>query len=214
MGSDARRLPRLTPRQRNALLLLAAIAVFVTLINLPATEAPRPALPPELIGEPDLYMRDATILQHDENGELRYRMHAREARHFDARAVTIVDWPRVTLFRPGEPPWHLRAERGDVRTLMHADGTQEEVVDLRDDVEILQQGDDARFFVLATDAMQLYPNRRYAESDRPVIIESNAGTTTGVGFRAALDVGTFEVGADSVERVHTVVYPQHAREGR
>jgi lipopolysaccharide export system protein LptC len=197
----------MSPARRNWILLLIAATAFMVLFRLPDVERPTPALPPELAGEPDLYLRDVVILQHEEDGSVRYRMRAYEVRHFETLGLTSLQAPRLTLYRGDEPPWHLQAERGDVRVLMHPDGTQEEVVYLRDDVEVQQQANDERFLLLTTDVLHLYPDRRYAETDRAVMIQTNAGHTQGVGLRADLIPGVFVLGADSPDRVHTVVLP-------
>jgi lipopolysaccharide export system protein LptC len=201
----------MTPARRNWILILIAAVAFALLFNLPRTQRPPQELPPELLGEPDLYMRDAVIVQHEKDGSVRYRMHAHEIRHFEALGTTAVESPRLTVYRGDEPPWHLRAEHGDIRVLLHADGTQEEVVYLRDDVELMQEERDARYLVLTTELLHMYPNRRYAETDRAVMIESNAGRTHGVGLRAELVPGLFVLGAESGERVHTVVLPPQFR---
>ncbi len=188
-------------------LLLAAVAFFA-LFNLPRTPTTVDDLPPELLGEPDLYMRGADIVQHDADGDIRYRLLAEEVRHFDRPALTQLEQPRLTLFRVAEPPSHGRALRGVLRMHERTDGNTEEVLELLDDVVLVQEQPKGRHTTLTTNLLHIYPDRRYAETDRPAMIVSDAGRTEGVGLRADLVSGLFDLGTDSDERVLTIVHPR------
>jgi lipopolysaccharide export system protein LptC len=60
---------------------------------------------------------------------------------------------------------------------------------------------------LTTDALYVYPDRRYAETDRPVMIDTNSGRTTAVGLKGDLSRGLLQLFSAADAKVHTIVLP-------
>ena len=61
---------------------------------------PPGAPPPELAGEPDIYMESAVISQFQADGSLHYRLVAQQVRTFDADRHTVLVGPRLHLVQP------------------------------------------------------------------------------------------------------------------
>ena len=210
---------------RGHLLILAigvAIVVFASLGEKPAEpaggrilEAPRADA--RDLGEPDLYMETAEISQFASDGELAYRIRAFSIIHYPEADRTLLDAPRLTLYREEEAPWEVSALSGriiggagllDAGLLSGTAAAQsgQETVELQDDVVVQRRRPGEGFIELHTEALTLFPGREYAETERPVIIDTQSGRTTAEGLRANLGAGTIALGAPP-RRVRTTIFP-------
>ena len=80
-----------------------------------------------------------------------------------------------------------------------------ETVEL-DDVVVQRRRPGEGFIELHTEALTLFPGREYAETERPVIIDTQSGRTTAEGLRANLGAGTIVLGTPP-RRVRTTIFP-------
>jgi len=169
------------------------------------------------LGEPDLYMETAEISQFAGDGELAYRIRAFSIVHYPEADHTLLDAPRLTLYREDEAPWEVSALSGRVvggTGLLDAGllpGTEaaepgRETVELQDDVVVQRRRPGEGFIELHTEALTLFPGREYAETERPVIIDTQSGRTTAEGLRANLAAGTIALGTPP-RRVRTTIFP-------
>ncbi len=168
-----------------------------------------PPLPGEAAGpggEPDFFMEGATVDQYRPDGTLEYRLTSDDIRHFSEQALTRLQRPALTLYRPGGRPWNARALEGDLRRPPR--GAPEEELELRDDVVLEQNRGDGAFLRLTTSRLKIYPGRQYAESDRDVMIDSHVGRTTATGLEGDLQLGLLTFLSSGSEPVHTVLQPQ------
>jgi LPS export ABC transporter protein LptC len=164
----------------------------------------RLTLPEALLDEPDLYVRDTQIQQFATDGQLAYELRAGEARIYEAAGLALLEEPRLTIYRPPEPPWQMRARHGrlDVSDLGAAE--QRERLQLSDAVELYQREADGGFLRLRTNYLDIYPNQQYALSNQTVIIDSDAGRTTATGLLARLAPGLFLIG--EVARIESAAF--------
>lgn len=169
------------------------------------------------LGEPDLYMETAEISQFAGDGELAYRIRAFSIVHYPEADHTLLDAPRLTLYREDEAPWEVSALSGRVvggtglldAGLLPGTETAEpgrETVELQDDVVVQRRRPGEGFIELHTEALTLFPGREYAETERPVIIDTQSGRTTAEGLRADLAAGTIALGTPP-RRVRTTIFP-------
>ena len=199
-------------------IILALGVLLIVLAGLGEDERPAPetdaiAGRSAELGEPDLLMDTAEISQFSASGALAYRIRAISIVHYPDADHTLLEAPRLTLYRPGEPPWEVSAERGRIiggSALLDA-GTgprsvSSETVELADDVVVQRQRPGEGFIALRTEALTLYPAREYAETRRPVIIDTESGRTTAEGLRANLEAGTLDLGSQA-RRVRTTLFP-------
>ncbi len=169
---------------------------------------PPEGLPPELEGEPDLYMESAVISQFQDNGTLQYRLTAQQVRTFDAdRQAELVN-PNLSLHSPAAPPWEISARRGQLHGWRDGMDGRDAVLVLSGDV-VLRQTDPQRGFTrMRTAELRVRPEPRYAETERDVMIETEAGRTVAQGLKADLERRILNLQAGADGPVHTIVLPE------
>ncbi len=177
---------------------LIVLVTWESLDSLPPQSFPR--APEE---EPDFYMEGADISQFDELGQLRYRMRAERVAHYAARNVTELAAPHLILFEEQRTPWEVSSIGGTIHHEVGESGSRE-VVELVDEVKLERHAPEGDFIEVTTNALTLYPERKYAETEEAVIIESHTGRTTAQGLSADLEAGQLTL----YSGVHTVVLPE------
>ena len=164
--------------------------------------------PPELAGEPDTYMESAVISQFQDDGTLQYRLAAQQVSTFDGDRHTRLVGPDFSLYSPPAPPWRVSAREGDLYGLRDGDDERDGLLVLNGDV-VLHQTDPGRgFTTVRTDELTVHPEPRYAETERDVMIETEAGRTFAQGLKADLERRILNLQADADGPVHTIVSPE------
>ncbi len=169
---------------------------------------PPGAPPPELAGEPDIYMESAVISQFQADGSLHYRLVAQQVRTFDADRHTVLVGPDFTLYSPTAPPWRVSAHRGDLHGFGDGGGQGDGVLLLSGEVVLHQTDPERGFTTVRTAELRVHPEPQYAETERDVMIESEAGRTFAQGLRADLERRILNLQADADGPVHTIVLPE------
>ena len=164
--------------------LVVVLALAVGYWNIrPASFTPQTVQAPL---QPDFFMDNPHIRQLNEQGQPVYDLVSERAAHQVDSDVTELDEPRLQYYREGEQqPWHMRARYGEVS----ANGEQ---VALSQNVIIEQPLDGQATRRLLTPALDVYPRRDYAETDRSVKIEAG-GVTTATGMKAYFNDGRIEL---------------------
>ncbi len=160
---------------------------------------------PVSAGEPDLFMEKAAITQYGDDGTVRYRLLSSEVRHYEEDRITRLVAPTMTLYRAPQPPWFARSKEGLVHDTDTIDGKRDEVILLRDDVHLEQQ--EPNRIEISTPTLYVYPDREFAETDQPVIIDTTSGRTHAVGMSGDLNTSLLKLSSSASERVHTIVMP-------
>ena len=186
---------------------LAAALVFA-FVFLPSEGPPAPDLPPELRDEPDVYIDGAVITQFRADGGIRYRVESDEIRQYERDGVATLDRPRLDLHRPAESPWRVTAERGALRSVPGPSGAPEDELLLRGNVVLRRDLGGGATIVLTTALLYLYPERQYARTDQPVMIEAPARRSTAAGFEGDLERGWMRLSSAPGQRVHIVAAPR------
>ena len=162
--------------------------------------------PPELAGEPDLYMEGAVISQFQDDGTLQYRLAAQQVRSFDAIGHTHLVGPDFSLYSPPAPPWRVSAREGDLYGLREGADGQDGVLVLSGDVVLHQTDPERGFTTVRTEELTVHPKPRYAETNRDVMIETEAGRTFAQGLKADLERRILNFQADADGPVHTTYH--------
>ena len=184
-----------------------AAALVFAFVFLGSGETPAPPLPPELQDEPDVYIEGAVISQFAEDGSIRYRIESDEIRQYEQDGLATLDRPVLHLYRPGESPWRVSAERGELRTVVGTGGAPEEQLLLHEDVTLRRALGGGGFLALGTSGLYVYPERQYAHTDRPVMIEAPGRRTTAAGFEGDLLRGWMRLSSAPGQRVHITALP-------
>jgi len=202
----------------------------------------RKPLPPELEGEPDVFMENATITQFSSNGTPKYQLYSQQLRHFEQEHLTRMVEPKMTLYAKQEtstdannkmqgkpnPPWIIQSKHGYIRqrlisaaaapkqTSEIAGSSQltnhQEIVFLRENVKLSRAASSSTGMVLSTQTLYVYPHRQFAETDQPVTIDSRMGRTRAAGFTGDLKTGIFSLTSSKRQRVHTIVLPHQIKQ--
>ncbi len=192
--------------------LLAVGALLLTFYFAPWRVGVAPgALPPELADEPDLFMEGASITQFHDDGSVQYRLAAREIRHFENEGRTRLLAPDLELHHETDPPWRVTSKRGEIRGTAGAPGG--ELVLLRDDVVVQQAGSGTETLTIRCATLDVYPKRKYAESEGDVMIETDVGRTAARGLQADLARGSMKLSSGNDAAVHTIVQPEQFGNG-
>lgn len=134
---------------------------------------------------PSSYIEEARTRQYDEMGQLSYTLDAKLIRYYDkaqsGEADTIIESPELTLFEKGTTNNGLSTTRVSA-DLAEANQTKDQL-ELTGNVVVQQQVSDGTISTLKTDSLFIQPNRRYAETDKPVIIVDPSGKTTATGLK-------------------------------
>ena len=184
--------------------LLAVGALLLTFYFAPwrGTVAPG-ELPPELAGEPDLYMEQARITQFQDDGSIQYRLTALEIRHFEEERFTRLLQPDLELHNDPDPPWRVTSKRGEIHGVAGTAGGEQ--VLLRDSVVVHHAGPDAGYMTIRCDSLDVYPERKYAETEGDVMIDTDVGRTAARGMQADLTRGSLKLSSGTDAAVHTIV---------
>ncbi len=169
------------------------------------------ALPPELADEPDLHMEGATITQFQQDGTLRYRLGAREIRHFEKERFTRLLTPDLELHNESDPPWRITAALGEMHGT--ADTPDGERVLLRKSVVVHRRGTGSDYTTIRCETLDLYPERQYAETRGDVMIDTNIGRTRARGMQADLTRGSMKLSSAPDAAVHTVIQREQFHRG-
>lgn len=162
---------------RRALLIifLVALLVIATTWLSQKSEKPTPSAKQTAAPLADYFIRgfDGTITT--VNGLPSYHLKSGSLIHFAESDIIELSQPNLTVFRPQEEQWLVKADNGR----MEGDGNQ---VTLRGKVLLTQQSK-TQPLQLKTDELLLYPDTQYGETDYPVTISSPNGRVSGVGLK-------------------------------
>ncbi len=139
---------------------------------------------------PDYYINMFTVSAMDDNGHLRYRLHADHMAHYLDDDTASLTRPNMSLFKPDGPVWNASARRGWIGAGQKTVLLQGNVLVWRDPV-VKGSG-----LELQTDELHVTPDKQYAETDKPVTIAQDIGITHAVGMHVYLEQGRMELLAD------------------
>jgi lipopolysaccharide export system protein LptC len=190
---------------------LFAIVVYLA----PWTEDAGDATIPEALkAEPDLYLRNARITQYQHNGLLQYELASEQILHFDDRVSTELTRPHLLLYNDPTHPWDIKAQTGRVELVpvkgRPENDSTEEVVYLSGDVVMDTTNLKSRV-TLRSQAMTIYPDRQFVETDQSVTIDTDIGQTLAQGMQGDLQGGLLKLFSIPGSKVQTTVHPQNLR---
>ena len=184
---------------------LLVVAVGVGIVALVDTTDQLVAPPPFTDGSPDLFIEGGTITTYAESGAVDYRLSATRIEYFRPEDVSYLDAPELVVFNDTEHPWVIAAESGQGRALSGRASTLE----LKNNVAARQERDDGTFTRLSSEAVTVFPDRRVATSEAPVMIETHAYTLRAVGFESNLANGRIKLGSSKEQRGELRVFARN-----
>ena len=147
------------PRKITNTLILALIAVVVAALgywNL-TPDTDRQARQNANDNVIDFYVVGARAVQFQDDGKLHYRMTADKLEHVKSTDITLIEKPKLDLYRGSELPWNVTSQRAEV-----SPGGIE--VELIDDVRIARTDAKNRPTIITSSRMTVIPDKEYALS--------------------------------------------------
>ena len=127
-------------------------------------------------------MEGVNSVQTTEQGSPRFTLHAKSAQQKSSGTV-VLTLPVIVVYRAnGKPSWHIQANRGYTDT--HAD-----VLRLEGHVQLTQLDEESakgEQRVLKTSELLIVIKRRYATTDKPVVMMEGGSQLQATGLRADL----------------------------
>ena len=172
------------PRKITNTLILALIAVVVAALgywNL-TPDTDRQARQNANDNVIYFYVVGARAVQFQDDGKLHYRMTADKLEHVKSTDITLIEKPKLDLYRGSELPWNVTSQRAEV-----SPGGIE--VELIDDVRIARTDAKNRPTIITSSRMTVIPDKEYAQTEQAVRIVAANGVTTAQGMKAYLNDG-------------------------
>ena len=163
--------------------------------------------------EPDVFAQAVEFHQLQPDGSLHYRLRAANIRQYDLDQLTRMAQPQLHLVSAAQPPWDVASRHGYIRKRTSPTGTPEDVVYLREKVELVQSHPENGLVTMRSESFYIYPGREFAETDQDVMIDTQVGRTKAAGLRADLTNGVLNLSSAEHQRVHTIVLPEQFKKG-
>lgn len=178
---------------RNRLTLLFVIALigaFVVVWDLPPGTFTTPTEEAAQKRFPGTYLTNLYTREFNKDGFLSFELNAELAEIFGstgnknrrkkATGITRFQKPKMQFHSPDKPTWHVNGNVG----IAHNNG---EKFELRWGVNIWHLDANGEKTQIKTVKLTLFPDREYAETDKPVTIITAEGTTEAIGMKLYLN---------------------------
>lgn len=161
---------------RRTVIAITAIAAVAAASSWLSKKSREPGAPTaEIPAAPDYFTRDFVAITTGPDGTPQRELKADRMVHLPESDVLELTSPRLTLYEEGSSRWELSARQGQVE-----EGGDR--VRLQGEVRLQQHH--PRPMELATDSLQIYPAREYAETAAPVVVTAPEGRIDAVGMQA------------------------------
>ncbi|NOX49232.1 MAG: LPS export ABC transporter periplasmic protein LptC [Gammaproteobacteria bacterium] len=158
--------------------------------------------------EPDLLGQGVLYNQMHQDGSLHYRLNADSIRQYNDDQITRMTLPILHLNTPNQPPWNIASKQGYIHKRPNPQGVAEDVVYLREDVQMVQIRPSKGQITLRSESFYIYPHRQFAQTNQNVMIDTSVGRTRAAGLVADLTSGVLKLSSNKNQRVHTIVLPE------
>lgn len=140
-----------------------------------------------LFHDPDYYMEDFTSYSMNKDGTLKNKLQAVYMAHYPKNDTTELYNPEMKIFRVGNVPLFIKAEKGWVTD-------ENEIVLLQGKVRMWEVNEDGvTDMQVDTTNVKVLLVEEYAETDQYATIVSRGSTITGTGIRAHFKDSRLEV---------------------
>lgn len=135
----------------------------------------------------DSFMTNVHGIKLDKFGKPHDELFSPNIKHYLTNDSAISEKPLFIFYGKDGPPWHVQAD--------HAKSINgNKLIFLWDNVHIQQlPGPNSRNVTLTTTQMTVYPDRSFAETDKPVTIKQPGSIVHGVGMQADLNKGKVKI---------------------
>jgi lipopolysaccharide export system protein LptC len=172
-------------RNINALIVATAIAVLLYFL-LSYSESGTPPVfstPPEVNRQAEFYINNTRMTQFDEQGILDAMIISEHIEQNPQKNSIDMNLPRISVFNQGKLSWSISADLGSI----YDNG---EIINLEQQVKAVSSD---RLTLLKTPFLVVQPNKKTANTDRPVTLVSHNGVTRAIGLQADLNIKQIEL---------------------
>ncbi len=144
---------------------------------------------------------DIRVKQFDKMGRLTYVLTTPEVRHYPKGNMSVFTKPRILVYRPGQPVWHINALKGKA-----VNGNQK--VMLIGKVLIQQAGNIKNPATeIKTSELSYFPDRQVAFTSKPISLHQPGINVTAIGMRAHLNNHHVQL----LSKIKAVYHPDQRR---
>lgn len=143
----------------------------------------------------DYFMADFETTRFLPGGNRHFHLSAQRLTHYPEPDHARLDEPRITFYpeADNDPPWRVRSANARIEELPDQDGQR---IDFMGDVVITRENRNGNTLSIYTEFLSVYPQRRTASTDDPVLITSAKGEVRSTGMRVDLSGNHIELLAD------------------
>lgn len=161
------------------LFFFSILMALLMILLIDRNEAPDKLPSARTVPLPEYIAVDPVTVQYDSTGAINHHFRGSLFTHYPEKGTTEVLDPEIVLYREKSHPWQVNSKKG----LIYNNG---ETVVLEGSVAIRQQGENSTTELLS-EQLTLTPADKYAQTDKPVIINTALSHTEATGMRAWLD---------------------------
>ncbi len=176
--------------KKNLYLTILLLTVFIgtsILALLTAKKVTHIEQPTVSANSPDFFMTNTTYFKFSHEGNIQNQIKADKITHLDNNNTYLFEKPDILMFTPGEQPWHITANKGKSEQ-------GKSTVYLWHNVKIVRKiGPNNPDFDITTSELTVYPDIKFAETDKPVTIIQSGNTTKAVGAKADFKTGIIKL---------------------
>jgi lipopolysaccharide export system protein LptC len=170
--------------QLSLILLLIIMAILTTWL---ITTSGNIVLPESKPQNPDSLMTLVDAIKFSKTGQPHHIFKSAQLVNYLKNNMTKLKQPFYVFQNETESPWHICADRGKAYNGIDR-------IILNGHIKIQQlPGKNSRNLTLITDQMTFYPNRSFAETDRPVTIKQPGIIIHGIGLEVDLKTGNVKL---------------------
>ena len=135
----------------------------------------------------DFFMTNAAYTKFNLQGHIHNQVYANKITHFADNNVYLFDNPSITMHTINEQPWHITSSKGRSEK-------GKDIIYLWDNVKIIRAaGINNLDFDIATSALDIYPNIKFAQTNKPITIIQSGNITKSVGAQADFKTGVIKL---------------------
>jgi lipopolysaccharide export system protein LptC len=132
--------------------------------------------------DPDFFMQDVVYLQMDDFGKMQNKISTPSLTHYALQSTYVFSYPRIEMLDKNNDLWLITANNGKSIN-------DSETVFFWDNVEIKQFNATATLqkSVITTSAATIYPHRKFAETDQPILFNQGGSVVQSTGAKLDLE---------------------------
>jgi LPS export ABC transporter protein LptC len=132
---------------------------------------------------PDSFAHNVTFTKIDKDGKEQMVFYTPRLVSYQQRDYIEFAKPNITIKKQNGKPWKITADKGN-------SNSSGNIINLLDNVKFQQiQSKPSKTVSVTTSSIKIYIDKKYAVTDKPIVIQQGAFTVNAVGANADLNAG-------------------------